>query len=367
MAQRLETLEIAGSPLFIGQDALQKLAVQIDTVLKGKQNIIILTDRNSNSLCLPVLLEQVPQLLKAYPIIIEPGEVYKTIQTCEFIWTQLAGAGANRQSLLINLGGGVITDMGGFAAATFHRGMPFINIPTTLMSMIDAGIGGKTGVNIASLKNMAGLFVNPQAVFVWPGFLKTLPHKYLLSGYAEIMKDALIADADLWKDLIKFHITAINNWDDLLHRSAMIKCKVVNNDPQETGSRRLLNFGHTFGHAFETFSLRHDTSPISHGEAIAMGMICEAYISYCLIGFDLPELEEVIRNILLNFDHYPIESSNIDELFEIIMYDKKNRNGNILITMLKSIGKAVDGLQCEAPLIRECLLNYVDIMRGIIK
>lgn len=367
MTRRIEALDIAGSPLYLGQNALHILAEQLETNLKNSQSIFILADNHTSEYCLPILFQQVPKLSTAHLIVVAPGEENKTIQTCETIWTHLAEAGANRQSLLINVGGGVITDIGGFVASTFHRGMPFINIPTTLMSMIDAGFGGKTGVNMASLKNMVGLFANPLAVFVWSGFLKSLSHKYMLSGYAEMMKHALIADSDLWKKLVRFPMAVINNWDDLIYRSAQIKCDIVNNDPLETGSRRLLNFGHTMGHAFETFSLRHDASPISHGEAIAMGMICEAYISYRLIDFEHAQRQEIITNLLLNFDHYHIETTSINELVEITIFDKKNRQGNVLMTLLKEIGKAVDGQPCEAALIRESLFRYTDFVRYITK
>lgn len=367
MMKKLRTLDIAGSPLFLGEDALPELAAQLEVYLRNKQSIFILADTNTAQHCLPPLLEKIPSLGKACRIIIEPGEDHKTIQTCEVIWNQLAVLGANRNSILINLGGGVVSDIGGFAASTFHRGMSYINIPTTLMSMIDAAIGGKTGVDLASLKNLVGLFASPLGVYVWSGFLKTLPHRYMLSGYAEIMKHAIIADADFWKKLSKTPMALINNWDEIIYHAAQIKCKIVNNDPLETGTRQQLNFGHTLGHAFETYSLRHDESPLSHGEAVAMGIICEAYISYRMLGLSLPQRDEIINNILLNFDHYQIHTSAIDELVEISIYDKKNRNGNVILTLLKEIGKAVDGQKCETALIRESLFRYTDFRKHSVK
>lgn len=365
MTKNLKMLEIAGSPVYLGPDALKELDVQLSSTFSNKPNIFLLADKNTASHCIPVLLNTVPVLQQASQIVIEPGEANKTIQTCENIWSQLAVMGANRHSLLINVGGGVISDLGGFVASTFHRGMSYINIPTTLMAMIDASLGGKTGVDLASLKNLVGLFSHPEAVFVWPGFLKTLPHRYMLSGYAEILKHALIADQAFWRRLTKMPMSLITNWDDLIFHAASIKCKIVNADPLETGHRTLLNFGHTLGHAFETYSLRHNETPLSHGEAVAMGMICEAYISYRLIDFPHAQRDELVKNILLNFDHYEIPIAAIDELVEITIYDKKNRNGNILLTLLKETGKAIESQKCDTALIRESLFRYTDFKRYI--
>lgn len=365
MSKKLRTLEIADSPIFLGQDALAELSAHLDSRFKSKSSIYILADRNTEKHCLPSLLQQVPQLQKAFTIVIDPGEENKTIQTCEVVWNKLAVLSANRQSLVINLGGGVISDLGGFAASTFHRGMAYINVPTTLMSMIDASLGGKTGVDLSSLKNLVGLFSYPEGTYIWPGFLKTLPHKYMLSGYAEILKHALIADADFWKKLLKMPMALVNTWDDLIYQAALIKAKIVNNDPLEKGLRRMLNFGHTLGHAFETYSLRHDSQPLSHGEAVAMGIICESYISYRLVDFPHNQRDEVIHNILLNFDHYNIDTSAIDELVEITIYDKKNINGNLILSLVKEIGKGVDGQPCDTALIRESLFRYTDFRRFI--
>ncbi len=367
MTKKLRTLEIAGTPVNLGSDSLSYLASQLRTNYLERSPIVVLTDRNTAEYCLPKLVEQVPSLNNACRIVIEPGEENKTIQNCEKIWNQLAVMGANRNSLLINLGGGVISDIGGFAASTFHRGMSYINIPTTLMAMIDAGIGGKTGVDLSSLKNMVGLFANPLAVYVWPEFLKTLPFRYMLSGYAEMMKHALIADSHFWKRLNVMPMAVNKTWDDLIYDAAEIKCKIVNSDYYENGPRRLLNFGHTIGHAFETYSLRHDSSPLSHGEAVAMGMICASYISYRICNLSHAHRDEIIRNILLNFDHYKIETAAIEELVEITVYDKKNRNGNVLMTLIPEIGKSIHGQKCDISLIRESLFRYTDFVRYVTK
>lgn len=365
MTSKLRTLDIAGTPVFIGNLALVELSEFLQVRYDKNCNFYILVDNNTREHCIPPLLKQIPFLSGAEIICIESGEQNKTIQTCELIWKELADKGANRNSVLLNLGGGVISDMGGFVASTFHRGMTYINIPTTLMAMIDASLGGKTGVDLYSLKNIIGLFANPAGVFVWPGFLKSLPHRFMLSGYAEMLKHAIIADYDFWKKLCKLPMALVNDWNDLIYHAAFIKCKIVNNDPLETGLRRLLNFGHTIGHSFETFSLRHDASPLSHGEAVAMGIICESYISYRLLDMPHSQRDEVIKNILLNFNHYNLQAENIPELVDITVYDKKNRNGKIILTLIKEIGRGVEGQECDAAIIRESLFRYTDFRRSL--
>lgn len=365
MAKKLHSLEIAGSSVFIGQSVFEELQEQLNTKLTTKEVIFLLADENTLEHCYPLLISMVPFLEKANKIIIKSGEENKTLATCEKIWNQMAVEGANRQSLLINLGGGMICDLGGFAASVFHRGMPYINIPTSLMAMIDASLGGKTGVDLYSLKNQIGLFSKASSVYVWPGFLATLPHRQLLSGFAEMLKHALIADASFWKKLTKIPMAVVTDWEDHILTAIQIKAKIVNKDPLETGIRRQLNFGHTLGHAFETYSLRNDASPLTHGEAVAMGMICEAYISYRSLGLDHAQRDELVRTILLNFTHYKIPVTAIDELVEITHYDKKNRKGRLMLTLIREIGKAVEGQQCELALVRESLFRYTDFSRYV--
>lgn len=360
MAKKIKILNIAGSPVYIGQSALEELRYNLNTIFASKETFFILADENTDKHCYPHLAAIVPQIEKAYKIIIPSGEENKTLTTCEQVWNQMAVAGANRKSLLINLGGGMISDLGGFAASVYHRGMQYVNIPTSLMSMIDASIGGKTGVDLYSLKNQIGLFAPPAAVYIWPSFLATLPHRQLLSGYAEMMKHALIADADFWRKLISMPMAVISNWDDHILEAIRIKSDIVNRDPYEEGERRLLNFGHTLGHAFETYSLRNDKSAITHGEAVAMGMICEAYISYRVAGLSHTGRDELVKHLLLNFNHYKIPVEAIDELVEITNYDKKNRKGHAMMTLLRDIGQAVEGQQIEPAMIRESLFRFTN-------
>jgi 3-dehydroquinate synthase len=363
MSKKLHKFKIAGTPVFVGPSALEELKSNLEGLFADKEALFILADENTIKLCFPILAKAVPKLSTAYKIIVKPGDDNKTLAACESIWNELAVAGGNRRSLLINLGGGMITDLGGFAAATFHRGMDYLNIPTSLLAMIDASLGGKTGIDLYSLKNQVGLFAPAVAVYVWPGFLNTLPHRQLTSGYAEMMKHALIADAGFWNQLIKIPMAVISNWEELILKAIEIKGTIVNKDLREHGVRARLNFGHTIGHAIETYSLRHDENPLTHGEAVAMGMICEAYISYRLIDFSHAQRDELVKQILLNFKHYKIPVEAIDELVEITNYDKKNEKGRLMLTLLKNIGNSVEGQKCETALVREALFRYTDFDR----
>jgi len=365
MAKKSHQTDIAGSSVYIGQSVFTEFRNQLLLVLADRDVIFLLADENTIEHCYPKLAGMVPELGQVNIIVIKAGEEHKTLASCEKIWNQMAVEGANRHSLLINLGGGMISDLGGFAASVFHRGMGYINIPTTLMSMIDASLGGKTGVDLYSLKNQIGLFSRPESVFVWPGFLATLPLRQMRSGFAEMMKHATIADAQFWRKLTQIPMAVISDWENYIITAIQIKAKIVNKDPFENGIRRQLNFGHTLGHAFETYSLRNDTNPLTHGEAVAMGMICEAYISYRLLGFEHSQRDELVRNILLNFDHYKIPEEAIDELVEITTYDKKNRKGRLQFTLIKELGKAIEGQRVEPSLVRESLFRYIDFSRHV--
>ena len=363
MSKTLHKTKIAGSQVFVGSSALEELKSHLSGVFSNKETIFVLADENTLEHCFPVLVRAVPQLATANKIVVKAGDNNKTLVSCERIWNEMAVAGGNRRSLLINLGGGMITDMGGFAASVFHRGMEYINVPTSLLGMIDASIGGKTGIDLYSLKNLIGIFSPPECVYVWPDFLHTLPYRQLTSGYAEMLKHALIADSGFWLQLIKTPMAVISNWEALIIKAIGIKVEIVNKDIKEHGMRAKLNFGHTIGHAIETYSLRHDENPLAHGEAIAMGMICEAYISYRLLDFSHAQRDEVVKQILLNFSHYKIPVEAIDELVEITNYDKKNEKGQLVFTLLKNIGNSVDGQKCEIALVREALFRYTDFSR----
>ncbi|MCZ2102743.1 MAG: 3-dehydroquinate synthase, partial [Chitinophagales bacterium] len=235
--------------------------------------IFVLVDENTEKYCLFHLLEQMD--LPIHVIKIPSGEQHKNLNTCQLVWQNLMAKGADRLSLLINLGGGVIGDLGGFCAGTYMRGIRFIQIPTTLLSQVDASVGGKLGVDFMERKNMIGLFGNPEAVFIFTDFLKTLPERELKSGYAEMLKHALIADKDAWNRLSKTDVATINDWESTIYESVMIKQSIIQEDPLEAGKRKILNFGHTVGHAIESYWISRE-KPLLHGEAIAIGMVAEA-------------------------------------------------------------------------------------------
>ena len=306
--------------IWIGKNSFSKLDISIYS------QVAILVDENTKRDC----LSKLPQIENALIIEIKSGEEYKNISTCSFIWEQLTINNFDRNSLLINLGGGVIGDMGGFCAATYKRGLEFIHIPTTLLAMVDASVGGKLGIDFKGFKNQIGLFNNPKAVLISSVFLETLAESELKSGFAEVVKHALISDNSLWLKLKNTPFTDLD-WEDIIDTSVQIKNKIVLADPFEKGERKKLNFGHTFGHAIESYYLEKGT-PISHGEAVFMGMILETKIS------DLSESDknEIKNYVLSNFalPYTPKKSS----LHKFLINDKKNQDGKINFTLLNGIG-----------------------------
>ncbi|EHQ30309.1 3-dehydroquinate synthase [Mucilaginibacter paludis] len=305
---------------------------------EGKYSrFFILTDEHTSTHCLPYIREKLNNRDDFDLIEINAGEESKTIDFCIGIWKMLIDFDADRSSLLINLGGGVVTDLGGFAASTFKRGIDFIHIPTTLLSQVDASVGGKTGIDIDNLKNIIGTFTQPKAVFIEHAFLSTLPARQVKSGMAEMLKHGLIADASYWNVL---KISDLENpTDQLIYQSVVIKNKVVTEDPSERGIRKILNFGHTIGHALESYSLDNDSNPLTHGEAIAAGMICEAYLSHLKAGLPAGDMQEIVDTLLGVYGKYPIHESCYTALNAIMKKDKKNQGGKINCSLLTKIGE----------------------------
>jgi 3-dehydroquinate synthase len=297
----------------------------------------ILVDENTHNYCYNNF---VTKLSKQYPfeiIEIKSGESFKNLETCNFLWNKLTNLGADRKSLLINLGGGVITDMGGFTASTFKRGISFINIPTTLLSMVDASVGGKTGVDLGVLKNQIGLFSEPEMVLIDSNYLKTLSPRELLSGLAEIIKYGLTYDVQLWNEIKTFKHLTVSNITSLIYQSIEIKNEVVTKDPKENGLRKILNFGHTLGHAIESYFLESkDKVTLTHGEAIAVGMVMELYLSHIKFNFPLNLVEEVKNKIQTLFGKVEISSSDFNIIIDLLIHDKKNINGNVNFVLLSS-------------------------------
>ncbi|HET8962291.1 MAG TPA: 3-dehydroquinate synthase [Chitinophagales bacterium] len=272
-------------------------------------------------------------------ISIATGEQHKHIDTCKEIWDVLAKNNADRNALLINLGGGVIGDMGGFAASTFKRGIAFIQMPTTLLSQVDASVGGKLGVDYNNVKNIIGVFNNPVAVCIATDFLYTLPERQLINGFAEVIKHGLIADKEYWKKVYQQNPADIEDWVAIIQTSVNIKKHVVEADYKETGLRKTLNFGHTIGHAVETWSLQKDADPLFHGEAIAIGMICEAFLSHLYLDLHPNELAAITNSILQYFPDYNLENTDTSTLISFMMQDKKNSGDSIRFSLLNHIGE----------------------------
>lgn len=318
--------------------------------------VLVLVDRNTAENCLPVFQKLLPWLDDYDIIEVDPGEENKNIDFCIGIWQMMLDFGADRRSLLINLGGGVVTDMGGFAASTFKRGFDFVQVPTTLLSQVDASVGGKTGIDMGEVKNIIGTFTQPRAVFISTLFLESLDQRQLKSGMAEIIKHGLISDADYYHRVKNLQPEAIR-MEDIRH-SVSIKNRVVLEDPQEEGLRKILNFGHTIGHAVEGHALVHDADPLLHGEAIGIGMICEAYLSHRLNGLGQDELEDIVETFKNLYGLYPLDAANDDALLAIMANDKKNVQEQIGFSLLKRIGEATYGQYVSRELILESLDYY---------
>jgi 3-dehydroquinate synthase len=308
--------------------------------------LFVLTDSNVKKHCLSYFTEKLEFARNPQILIIPAGEKNKTIHSCLALWQELSAGGADRKSLLINLGGGVVSDLGGFVASTFKRGIPFINIPTTLLAMVDASVGGKNGVDLGTLKNQIGIIRNPLCVIIDTKFLKTLPKTELNSGYAEMLKHGLIHSEAYWKQVTRFDITNISEANELIWGSIVIKNKVVSEDPFENGVRKTLNYGHTLGHAIESYLLEHSTKPaLLHGEAIAIGMILTTFISSELLSFPKSKLDEITKTILLHFPKTVFNDNDLQAIIKLLIYDKKNERGKVLFVLLYDIGK--HKINCE--------------------
>jgi len=321
-------------------------------------SIFILVDENTFKL-IPVLNNNVSKLKKASIIKIKSGEENKNIETSLKIWKHLSDKQVNRNALIINLGGGVITDLGGFVASTFKRGIDFLNIPTTLLAMTDAAIGGKTGIDLDNFKNQIGIISSPIAIYYNQEFLSTLSLQQLKSGFAEVLKHGLITNKDYWKSCTEKSFEDLN-WEEVILGSVEIKCAIVKNDPNEKGERRLLNFGHTIGHAIETFMMNQNT-PILHGEAVAIGMICESYISEKTASLQKTELDEIGSEILKLFPKVELNKSIFKTLIELMKNDKKNISNEINFTLLNSIGNGIFNQSCPEEIIIDSLTYYTTL------
>jgi 3-dehydroquinate synthase len=312
--------------------------------------IFVLTDTNTRRDCFPIIknLLQDPILIE-----IEAGEHHKNLYSCELIWSQLLQHRADRHALFINLGGGMIGDIGGFVASTYKRGIDFIHIPTSLLAMVDASTGGKTGIDFKNLKNIIGVFALPKLIHIYPPFLQTLAQRELLSGYAEMLKHGLIADKAYFEQLISDSNFNDRNWSSLIEQSILIKEKIVLQDPEEKGLRKILNFGHTIGHALETYFLADQKQQLLHGEAVAWGMLFEAWLSYQKVGLSAADLQQIKSVIIRHYQPFVWHEKMIDELIQIMYQDKKNEANEFRFTLLPKIGMAIQDIICNEVEIKE--------------
>ncbi len=305
-------------------------------VTKNKfSSYFILCDENTMHCCLAKLISNCPKLNTAQIIEIESGEASKSIEISLHIWQTLLENNADKNSLLINLGGGVVSDLGGFCASTFKRGIKFITIPTSLLAMADASVGGKTGIDFGGFKNTVGTFAQPEAVFVNPDFLSTLPKKHFYNGLAEIFKIALVCDKKFWMQLKSGSIET--NLNAIIYNSILLKNKIVKKDPFDNNIRKILNFGHSIGHAIESILLE-TSDELLHGEAILIGMFIESHIAYQKKLLSKTELNEIVSTLKRVFDSKPINAINATSLLEALLHDKKNTKNKFLFSLPNSIG-----------------------------
>ena len=353
----MQSIAANGYPIVFSENGYEYLN---DIIEKNKYSIIfILSDTNTNEYCLSRFLPLLATNKTIEIIEIESGETEKNITTCVEIWSILTELGGDRKSLLINVGGGVITDIGGFVASTFKRGIDFIHIPTTLLAMVDASVGGKNGVDLGSLKNQIGVINVPKLVLIDTDYLSTLPQNEMRSGLAEMLKHGLIADADYWTIFKVLNGIDFADFDSLIYRSIEIKNEIVMQDPTENGIRMALNFGHTLGHAIESYFLENENKKtLLHGEAIAAGMILESYISWQKKLLSAAEYIEIKNTINAVFETIVFEENDLKPILELLIHDKKNEYGKIQFALLDGIGSIKINQEVENELIIKSFDDY---------
>ncbi|WP_091140901.1 3-dehydroquinate synthase [Flavobacterium caeni] len=353
----MQSIPANGYAIHFGDTAYDLLNAHI--AAQHYSSIFILADTQSNEYCVPRLL---PLMAVDIPIEIvefESGESAKTIDTCVQLWTLLTELGADRKSLILNVGGGVVTDLGGFVASTFKRGIDFIHIPTTLLAMVDASVGGKNGVDLGHLKNQIGVIRTPQMVLIDTQFLETLPQNEMRSGLAEMLKHGLIFDKDYWAQFLDLQAVDFADFDALVWRSIEIKNQIVMQDPTENGIRKALNFGHTLGHAIESYFLESpDKTTLLHGEAIAAGMVLEAFLSReknLVTPQEYAQIKYVLTDIFGKLD---FAETDLEPIIALLVHDKKNEYGHIQFALLDGIGKIKTNQSSDNELIRLAFADY---------
>ncbi len=344
------------SNIIFSQQIETELEKIVDQYPLGK--VFLLTEEIPAKVCLPVI-EMLIKKKGIQQVTIKGGETNKSISSVEEAWQFLSEKGADRKSLLINIGGGMLTDLGGFVASTFKRGMAFVNIPTTLLSQVDASLGGKTGINFNGLKNEIGVFNEPDAVIINTNFLKTIDRENFLSGFAEMFKHGLIKSPEHWDELMEYDLENMNydSLQEIIAHSVAVKDWHVQNDLTEKNIRKALNFGHTAGHAFESFAM-YNGRPILHGYAVVYGMIVELFLSNKVCGLASSELESISKWLFKTYGKFEIKKASYEALYELMTHDKKNEGSRINFTLIPEIGRVEINQDCSKELIFEALDYY---------
>ncbi|WP_396142118.1 3-dehydroquinate synthase [Flavobacterium sp.] len=353
----METISGTNCNIYFGPKGYETL----DSILLPSKysKLFILVDENTSQHCLPHFLSNLATEIEIEIIELEAGEIHKNITTCTEVWGALSELGADRKSILLNLGGGVISDLGGFVACTFKRGIDFINIPTTLLAMVDASVGGKNGIDLDHLKNQIGIIREPKAVLIDTHFLETLPQNEMRSGLAEMLKHGLIHDASYWNKFKYLKDLNTNHLEVLIHQSIQIKNEIVSKDLREENIRKSLNFGHTLGHAIESYFLEENSQiTLLHGEAIAVGMILESFLSKEKGLLSIDEYQEIKYIINDVFERVSFSNEAIQKIIELLDYDKKNEFGTIQFVLLEGIGKSIINQTIDNSLIYKAFDDY---------
>ena len=343
--------------VILSENIGESLSAAIGNVAHDR--LFVLTDETTLKLCWP-LVSELPCLAEAQMITIGATDENKTLDSLSHVWTELQRGGATRHSLMLNLGGGMVTDLGGFAASTFKRGIAYINVPTTLLSMVDASVGGKTGINFGGLKNEIGVFNCARSVILDTTFLRTLDYENLASGYAEMLKHGLISNVETWAELMRFDLQQADYelLRTMVAKSVAVKERIVDEDPLEHGIRKALNLGHTVGHAFESLAMAENRT-VLHGYAVAWGLVCELYLSVRHTGFPKDKLWQTLQFVKENYGKFSFDCKQYDRLYELMTHDKKNTAGVVNFTLLGEVGD----IRINQTATREEIFDMLDFYR----
>jgi len=355
----MEAIQSQDSIVYFNNECYISLNQHLNATNYSK--LFIIVDQNTLQHCYPDFCSKIETTLEIEIIQIEAGEENKNIETCSGVWNALSELDADRKCLIINLGGGVVTDLGGFVASTYKRGVDFINVPTSLLAMVDASVGGKTGVDLGALKNQIGVINTSKMVLIDTHFLNTLPQNEMRSGLAEMLKHGLIQDEMYWNKMNDLSKLTTLDLDNLIHESVIIKNNIVTQDPTEQGVRKSLNFGHTLGHAIESYCLENSNkTTLLHGEAIAIGMILACYISTKLTKLNADTCNNIKSSLLNTYSSVRFDTKDIDPIIDLMKFDKKNSHGNINFVLLSAIGSTVIDQTVPNNIIKEAFEYYMN-------